>query len=101
MPAFFIGDAMKTLLTAVFLLACSTLDAAVLASAFNERGGSIDLTDQPCDATAKVATTSEANGSGMEYGCYVIRDGQVIIFWHSLNRALSYPVGFFRVLSSS
>jgi len=92
---------MKTLLFAVLVLVFSTVDAAVLATAVNDLGGSIDLTDQPCDGTARVATTSEANGSGMEYGCYVIRDGQVIIFWHSLNRALSYPVGFFRVLSSS
>lgn len=92
---------MKTLFAAVLVLAFSTVDAAVLASAFNERGGAIELTDQPCDATAKVAVTSEENGTGKEYGCYIVRDGQVLIYWHSLQRVLSYPVHFFRVLSSS
>ena len=92
---------MKMLLSAVLVLAFSTVDAAVLASAFNERGGAIELTDQPCDDTANTAMTSEENGTGKEYGCYVIRDGQVFIYWHSLQRVLSYPVHFFRVLSSS
>ena len=92
---------MKTMLAAVLVLLFSMVDAAVLATAFNERGGAIDLTDQPCDAMANVAMTSEANGTGKEYGCYVIRDGQVMIFWHSLNRVLTYPISFFRVLSTS
>jgi hypothetical protein len=95
------GDAMKTLLFAVLVLVFSTVDAAVLATAVNDLGGSIDLTDQPCDGTARVAITSEENGIGKEYGCYIIRDNKVLIFWHSLNRALSYPVDVFRVVLSS
>lgn len=92
---------MKILSAAVLALACLTSDAATLAAAMNERGGIIELTDQPCDSQARVASTSEANGTGREFGCYVVRDGKVYIFWHSLNRALSYPVDFFNPVTSS
>lgn len=98
---FFAGNTMKTLTAAFFLIACLIADAATLAAAFNERGGLIELTDQPCDAESRRASTSEKNGSGKEYGCYIVRDGRVYIFWHSLNRVMTYPIDFFKPLASS
>lgn len=92
---------MKTLIAAVILSACVTANAAAVAEAYNERGGIIELTDQPCNDQSKVASTAEANGSGKEFGCYVVRDGHVHIYWYILNRVLTYPVGFFRPLSDS
>jgi hypothetical protein len=98
---FFAGNAMKTITAAFFLIACLTADAATLAAAFNDRGGLIELTDEPCDAQSNRASTSEENGTGKEYGCYIVRDGRVHIYWYALDRVLTYPVDFIRPLASS
>ncbi len=92
---------MKILSAAVLALACLTADAATLAAAFNDRGGLIELTDQPCTDDARRAVTSEENGTGKEYGCYIVRDGRVHIYWYALDRVLTYPVDFFKPLASS
>lgn len=92
---------MKNLLAAVLILAAANVNAAAVAQAFNNSGGVIELTDEPCDAESYVASTAEADGSGREMGCYVIRGGKVLIFWHVLERVLPYPVEIFRPLSSS
>lgn len=101
MLAFLFGVAMKTFIVALIAFACAAANATAIAEAHNERGGIIELTDQPCHDQSRVASTAEANGSGKEYGCYIVRDGHVLIYWYVLQRVLTYPVGFFRPLSSS
>lgn len=87
---------MKKILLAVLLTLSLSVNAAVVAEAVNQGGGSIALTDVKCNSIqgAFISYTYLSNGKSL-MGCWVVETNRVFIKWDD-GDLRSYPLDAFR-----